>query len=48
MIHNCGTEAFWRQLVDGLATERVAVTAVASSHLLDLEQRVRFRRAYPA
>jgi len=47
MIHDCGSEPYWHELLDRLIGQGVTVLAVNGSHPVDLEQWLRFRQAYP-
>lgn len=47
LIHNCGFEPYWEELVTRLIEEGVVVLAVNGSHPLDLDEWVRFRATFP-
>lgn len=47
IIHNCGFEPYWDELLTRFAEEGVPVLGVNGSHPLDLDVWVKFREAFP-
>jgi hypothetical protein len=47
IIHNCGFEPYWIELVERHIQEGVTVIAVNGSHPLDLDEWVKFREKFP-
>lgn len=47
MVHNCGFEPYWGEMIDRFKEEGVPVIAVNGSHPLDIEKWVQFNEKYP-
>ena len=47
MVHNCGFEPYWDEMVDKMREEGVFIVGVNGSHPLDLDYWVEFNKKYP-
>ncbi len=47
MVHNCGFEPYWDEMIDKMKEEGVLVVGVNGSHPLDLDEWVAFNQKYP-